>query len=203
MTLSADVPFGKRCWPMLSCNIVVHTKSVSPFQISVKWFILWNTKVHFVHHWESNVALDSTAFNYMSKTPEHIFKMSYFLLHRRKKIIQVWDGPHCRTWNPRGGVGRSNSSYLPSSTPWSLIPPLNLPNSTPQIWIRLRPLDLVYCNEVLLTSLERHAFSFCFLRMCTFGHSQLHNPNLTLDGSGAFSKKTCKNYPWTLIIGLR
>jgi len=39
---------------------------------------------------------------------------------------------------------------LPSSTPLSLNPPLNLPNSTPQIWIQLCPLDLVCWNEVLL-----------------------------------------------------
>jgi len=35
-----------------------------------------------------------------------------------------------------------------------LLPPyfyLNLPSSTPQIWIRLRSLDLVYCNEVINT----------------------------------------------------
>jgi len=39
---------------------------------------------------------------------------------------------------------------LHTPKPTQLHPLIPKPNSTPQIWIRLRPLDLVYCNEVLL-----------------------------------------------------
>ncbi len=69
-----------------------------------------------------------------------------------------WEGPHCRTQDPKGAVGsRSNSSHLIDRnlliiTPWSLNPPI--PTSKPT---NLHPLNVdptpppgsLFCSEGL------------------------------------------------------
>jgi len=63
--------------------------------------------------------MDSKRFHSKAFTVKHLNK----LIKGTGKLQIGRDGPHCRTWNPQGGVGsRSNSSHLTLPKPTQLHP---------------------------------------------------------------------------------